>query len=180
MRENNQMIRRILGTALFFAGLAVSGTAQPATEVRIDPTKPTVYLAFESVGENGRIWLSLRNNTHWAINLRTENPGAVLVPMTLLSGQTVSVLADGSKVSPEYLIENVTDRGYGAYWCTTTRSWIAAGQSVVFSFPCEHFKFLGRLSVSYKYEWENEGQEPEHRVRFDERDLRRILDSTSP
>ena len=171
------MIRRVLGAALFLAGLAVSSAAQPATEVRIDPTKPTVYLAFEQLGENGLIWLRLRNNTHWAINLRTENPGAVLVPMTLISGQTVSALADGSKVSPEYLIENVMDRGYGAYSCTSTESWIAAGQSAIFSFPGEHFKFLGRLSVRYKYEWESEYQEPEHRVRFDERDLRRILDS---
>ena len=66
--------------------------------------------------------------------------------------------------SHPYLIENVPDSGYGD--CSTTRSWVAPGQSAVFSFPGEHLKFLGRLSVSYKYEWETEGQEPEHRVRF--------------
>lgn len=174
------MIRRVATTVLFFAGLAVSCSAQPTSEVRIDSTKPTVYLAFERLGENGQIWLRLHNNTQWAINLRTANSGAVLVPLTLMSGQTVSALADGSEVSPEYLIENVPDPGYGDYWCATTRSWIAPGQSAVFSFPGEHFKFLGRLSVHYRYEWESEGQEPEHRVRFDERDLPRILDSTSP
>ena len=174
------MIRRVLATVLFFSALAASCAAQPTSEVRIDSTKPTVYLAFERLGENGQIWLRLHNNTLWAINLWTENPGEVLLPLVLINGRTVSALADGSKVSPEYLIENVPDPGYGAYWCTTTRSWIAPGQSAIFSFPGEHFKFLGRLSVSYKYEWESEGQEPEHRVRFNESDLRRILASTSP
>jgi len=174
------MIRRVLATCLFCAGLALSCAAQSTSEVRIDSAKPTVYLAFERLGDNGRIWLRLHNNTQWAINLRTANSGAVLLPLTLMSGQTVSALADGSEVSPEYLIENFPDPGYGDYWCATTRSWVAPGQSALFSFPGEHLKFLGRLSVSYKYEWETEGQEPEHRVRFFERDLRRILDSTSP
>jgi hypothetical protein len=174
------MIRRVLAAILFFAGLPVSCAAQPTSDVRIDSTKPTVYLAFERLGENGRIWLRLHNNTQWTINLRTENPGAVLVPLTLINGQTVSAVADGSEVSPEYLIENVPDPGYGDYWCNTTRSWVAPGQSAIFSFPGEHLKFLGRLSVSYKYEWESEGQEPDHRVRFNEGDLRRILTSTSP
>jgi len=166
------MIRKALATILFLAAVPVCCAAQ-LNEVRIDSAKPTVYLALERLEENGRIWLRLHNNTRWAINLRTKNSGAVLVPLTLISGQTVSALADGSEVSPEYLIENVQDPGYGDYWCATIRSWVAPGQSAVFSFPGEHLKFLGRFSVSYKYEWETEGQEPEHRVRFRERDLTR-------
>ena len=166
-------VRKSLATILFLAAVPICCAAQLRSEARIDSAKPTVYLALERLEENGRIWLRLHNNTRWAINLRTRNPGAVLVPLTLISGQTVSALADGSEVSPEYLIENVPDPGYGDYWCSTTRSWVAPGQSAVFSFPGEHLKFLGRLSVSYKYEWETEGQEPEHRVRFSERDLTR-------
>jgi hypothetical protein len=150
------------------------------SEVRIDSTKPTVYLAFERLGENGLAWLRLHNNTEWALSLSTETPGAVLVPLTQINGKTVSALVDGSEISPEYLIENLSDQGYGAYWCTSTRSWLAPGHSAIFSFPREHLKFLGRLSVSYKYEWESEGQEPDHRVRFNEGDLRRILAATSP
>ena len=174
------MVRKVLATILFFGSLAVSGSAQQASDVRIDSTKPTVYLACERVGENGRVWLRLHNNTQWAISLSTETPGAVLAPLRLLSGRTVSALADGSEISPEYLIENLSDQNYGEYWCTITRSWIAPGQSVIFSFPREHLKFLGRVSVSFKYEWESEGQEPDHQVRFSASDLSRILDPAPP
>ena len=174
------MIRRVLATILFFGGLAVSCSAQQASDVRVDSTKPTVYLAFERLGENGRVWLRLHNNTQWAVSLRTETPGAVLAPLRLISGRTVSALADGSEISPEYLIENVPDPSYGEYWCTTTRSWLAPSQSAIFSFPREHLKFLGQVSVSFKYEWESEGQEPEHRVKFNEFDLSRILAPTAP
>jgi hypothetical protein len=169
------MIRKVLATILFFGSLAVSCSAQQASDVRIDSNKPTVYLAFERLGEDGRVWLRLHNNTQWAISLRTERPGAMLAPLRLISERTVSALADGSEISPEYLIENVPDPGYGEYWCGTTRSWIASRQSAIFSFPREHLKFLGRVSVSFKYEWESEGQEPEHRVRFNETDLSQIL-----
>lgn len=174
------MIRKVLATILFFGSLAVSCSAQQASDVLIDSTKPTVYLAFERVGENGRVWLRLHNNTQWAISLLTETPGAVLDPFRLTNGRTVSALADGSEISPEYLIENVPDPGYGEYWCTITRSWLAPGRSTIFSFPREHLKFVGRVSVSFKYEWESEGQEPEHRVRFNETDLSRILAPAPP
>ena len=174
------MIRKVLVTIFFFGSLAVSCSAQQAIDVRVDSTKPTVYLAFERVGENGSVWLRLHNNTQWAISLLTKTPGAVLAPLRLISGRTVSALADGSEIAPEYLIENVPDPGYGEYWCTITQSWLAPGQSAIFSFPREHLKFLGRVSVSFKYEWESEGQEPELRVRFNETDLSRILAPAAP
>jgi hypothetical protein len=100
---NTLMIRRVLALVLFFAGLPISCAAQLTSEVRIDSTKPTVYLAFERLGENGLVWLRLHNNTEWALSLSTETPGAGLVPLTQINGKTVSALADGSEISPEYL-----------------------------------------------------------------------------
>ena len=94
------MIRKSLATILFLASVPICCVAHLSSEARIDSAKPTVYLALERLEENGRIWLRLHNNTRWAINLRTKNPGAVLVPLTLISGQTVCALADGSEVSP--------------------------------------------------------------------------------
>ncbi|MDX6382659.1 MAG: hypothetical protein QOK48_232 [Blastocatellia bacterium] len=164
------MITRALAIALLLS-LAVSSPAQQTSEVRLDENHPTIYLAFERAGADGNLWLRLHNNTHWAINFRTELPVTTLTPLRLMDGRTVSALIDGSEVSPEYLIENLSGPGYGEYSCTMTQSWIAPGQSVIFGFPREQLKFAGRVSVSFRYEWEGNGAEPNHRVRISETDL---------
>ena len=173
------MIRELLATILFFGSIAVSGAAQQINNTRLDPVKPTVYLTFEHPGENGLVWLRLRNNSHWAISFRTENQAAIVVPWRLSDGRLVNALADGLPVTPEYVIENVTDHGRAESWCTSAHSWLAPGVSAIFSIPREYMKPVGRLKISFTYEWEGPGKEPEHRVDFCEFELENALTQIS-
>ena len=174
------MIRKVLATILFFGSIAVSCAAQQASDMRLDPGKPTVYLTFDHIGDPGLVWLRLRNNSRWAISFRTENAAAILVPLRLSDGRVVNGLADGLAVSPEYVIENLPELSKREYWCTSASSWLAPGVSAIFSIPREDLKPVGRLKISFIYEWEGPGNEPEHRVDFREFELATSLAQISP
>ena len=105
-----------------------------------------------------------------------------MAPLGLSDGRVVNGLTDGIAVSPEYFIENVTDRVWtrGQYWCTSTTSWIPQGLSAIFSFPREDLRPVGRIFVRFSYEWESVGHEPEHRVMFSEFELGEFLKPTPP
>jgi len=176
------MPRKAAGIIFLFMSIALPCFPEQVNEVRLDSSKPSVYLAFDHLEENGSLWLRLRNNSRWAISFRTENPGTIIAPLGLKDGRTVNGLADSIDISPEYFIENITDRVLykGHYWCTSTTSWIPPGLSAIFSFPREDLRPVGRIFVSFSYEWEGEVREPEHRVVFSEFDLSNSLKSTSP
>jgi hypothetical protein len=174
------MIGKTVATILLLGSLVVPSVAQHPGEVRIDATNPTVYLAFERLGDDDSVWLRLHNNSHWAISFRTENQGTSLAPLRLSDGRVVNGLADGLQVAPEYVIENLPDQGRRIYWCTSADSWLAPGLSTIFSFPREDLKPVGRIKVSFTYEWEGPGKEPEHRVDFSEFELKNSLTQISP
>jgi hypothetical protein len=177
VQENMWVIRAVV-TILFFGCAAISGAAQ-SSDVRIDLSKPTVYIAFERLGSSDLVWLRLRNNSHWAISLRTEDRGAMVVPLRLSDGRIVSSLPDGLEVTPEYLIENIMGPNDGGYWCTSSRSWLAPGLSAIFSFHRESLKPFGRYSIRFDYEWEGTDKEPEHRVNFTDDELKLALGQIS-
>ena len=174
------MIVRAAATTLLLGCIALSAAGQQLSDVRIDLNQPSVYLAFERLGPSDLVWLRLRNNSHWAISFRTENQGAILAPLGLSDGHIVNGLADGLEVRPEYVIQNLPPHGDARYWCTSTRSWLAPGLSAIFSFPREDLKPVGRILISFTYEWEGQGREPEHRVNFSEFDLSNSLTPGSP
>ena len=145
----------------------VSFTAysQTPTEVRIDPQQPTVYFTTERlVGE--KLFLRLHNNSRWAINFRAELPVEITIPYRLADGREVKTLIEGAEVSPRYEIENPVTGWYGEYSCVAYKLWLTPGNSVLMSVPVEKLKPLAWFWVKFTYEWEGEGEQPEHRVRF--------------
>lgn len=173
------LVLRAVAAILILECVALSGAAQQPSEVRIDVNKPTVYLAFDHLGPDDLVWLRLRNNSHWSISFRTENPGTTLMPLRLSDGRLVSGLADNLEVTPEYVIENIPN-GDSRYWCTSSESWLAPGLSAIFSLPRVALKPVGRIKINFTYEWEGPGKEPEHRVDFREFELKNALAQISP
>jgi len=172
------MTRKTLATIFLIAGSFAICFAQDATAVRLDTGKPHVYLAFERA-EGDLVWLRLRNNSRWAINVQIENPGSALVSLQLTNGRMVNALADAAIVSPEYFIEQPDSVGTGQYWCTSSSSWIAPSSSILFSVRRQDFRLASQLSVRFFYEWEAMGGEVEHRIKFNEGTLRMVLQARS-
>lgn len=177
------MMQKVIVAVLLLVNLVRLSVAQEFNEVRLEATRPSVYLTFERFGENDIGWLRLHNNTRWAIRFRTEDlyAGLNVTPLTLSDGRQVSGLADGLEIAPEYFIERVTDgvTSSGRYWCTASTSWLPSARSVVFSFPRKDLKEWDEIYIKFVYEWEH-GLDPEHRVKFYERNLQRTIDSGAP
>jgi len=175
-------MQKVIVAVLLLVNLVRLSVAQEFNEVRLDASKPSVYLTFERFGENDFGWLRLHNNTRWAISFRTQDlyVGLNVTPLMLSDGRQVSGLADGLEIAPEYFIERVTDgvTSYGRYWCTASTSWLPSARSVVFSFPRKDLKEWDEVYIKFVYEWEN-GLNPEHRVKFYERNLQRTIDSSA-
>ena len=171
------MMKPLLLTVLLFLSPILPSAAPQSSDARLDASRPTVYLTFERFGEGDSVWLRLHNNTRWAISLRTERAyiGADVTPLLLGDGRQVSGLADGLEIAPEYFIEHATDRitSSGRQWCTASTSWLASGRSVVFGFARKDLKEWEQLYVSFTYEWESGGHDPEHQGKFYGSDLRK-------
>ncbi len=176
------MLQKMIVTGLLLVNLVRLSVAQESNDVRLDASKPSVYLTFERFGENDIGWLRLHNNTRWAISFRTEDSyvGLNVTPLTLSDGRQVSGLADSLEITPEYFIENVTDgvTSSGRYWCTASTSWLLSARSVVFSFPRKDLKEWDEIYIKFVYEWEK-GLNPEHRVKFCDRNLPRTIESSA-
>jgi hypothetical protein len=152
--------------ALLTLTIIVSFTAhsQTPTEVRLDPQQPTIYFTAERlVGNN--LWLRLHNNSRWAIDFYAERPVEINIPYRLADGSEVKSLVEGAELSPQYDIEN-PNGGYAVYSCVKYKLWLTPGTSVLMSVPVEKLKPLAYFWVKFTYEWEGEGEQPEHRVRF--------------
>ncbi|MGH9968909.1 MAG: hypothetical protein ACREBG_14070 [Pyrinomonadaceae bacterium] len=167
-------MQKAIITVLFLVNVVPLSVAQQLNDVQLDASKPSVYLTFERFGENDFVWLRLHNNTRWAISFLTEDlyEGVNVTPLTLSDGRQVSGLVDDLEISPEYFVEQITDRvtTHGRYWCTASTSWLPAARSVVFSFSRKDLKEWDQIYITFVYEWEI-GSNPEHRVKFYGRDF---------
>jgi hypothetical protein len=175
------MIRRVVVAALLLINFVSRSAAQQINDVRLDVSRPSIYLTFERSGENDLVWLRLHNNTRWAISVRTEDAydGANVTPLTLSDGRQVSGLADDLEITPEYFVEHAIDQvtTSGRYWCTASTYWLPSARSVVFSFSSKELKEWEQLYIKFIYEWEMD-LHPEHRVTFTEYQLQRIINSS--
>lgn len=147
--------------------LIITGSARSQTpsEVRIDPQKPTVYFTAERLtGEN--LWLSLHNNSRWAVSFRTEGAPGNTISFRLPDGREAKTLVDGAEISPRYDIVNLWTGGWSEYSCGETEVWLAPGTSALMSVRVERLKPMAYFYVSINYEWEGELERTEHRVCF--------------
>lgn len=173
------MRRKTLAAIFLMASTTAICFAQTQTAVLIDTNKPHLYLAFERL-ENDLVWLRLQNNSRWAINVETENPGSALMRLQLTDGRMVNALADRAIVSPDYFIAQPDSVGAAQYSCTSSSSWIPPSSSILFTVPLKDFRLASQLSIRFSYEWETGLGAVEHRVNLSEGTLKTMLQARTP
>jgi hypothetical protein len=152
---------------------AVPARTSPA-EVRVNPGKPTTYVAFERY-DGADVWLRLHNNSRWAVAIRTEETFPVREPAEWAGRLDALGLLEGAEVSPAYEIER-HPREQSVYHngCTFAESWIPSGRSVLFKVARAPLTYPATLRVHFRYEWELDDEaEPGHYVYFSAHELPR-------
>jgi hypothetical protein len=231
------MLKIIISVTLMICGaFSVSAqrkNASPDTRktVRIDETKPTVYLEFVKIGtcrhaesftvlrenpcESKRtdiktdtfeaVWLRLRNNSRWAIELKAGNiySSPKSEGYGLQDGRGRAGITDGVEMDIEYDVE--AERGYDRIETengtefklinvqapyierlgVSFQVFLPPGRSVVFAVKREHLAKYLRVFVQYVYEWETSEkisafEEPKHRVYFSDYKLEKALEKLKP
>jgi len=155
-----------------------AATLGPAKSVKVEASKPTVYLTVERKDKE-KAWFRMNNNTAWAIAVRTVTFYFNRQRTTnLSSGGSVFTLPSDQEIdSLHYYVEKEpgTPRRLKApelgYPDSSSISWIPAKGSILFSVPVKQLEAGLMIYVPFQYEWELSRQlifnkEPEHRVYF--------------
>jgi hypothetical protein len=159
--------------------LAVSGYAQvnPSMAVRVDPNKPTVYLAYDCQ-DGARISLRMVNNTIWHVGVETEKTYfRTKKPITLFNGNKGYAILPGEVVNMHYYVEKdpLEKTNISAPKLKELPQWgggrIASGDTIFFYLSAEHLQKGLRVYVEFNYEWEvsrsgGTDNEPTHRAYF--------------
>lgn len=134
-------------------------------DVRIERSKPGVYIAFERVGqlkspnagdEKDRVWLRLHNNTRWPLILEMSAAPSVEYGDAGLFYESLS----GAEVI--FRIQ--------CHVCTLNS--LGSGKSLLFSIPGKELTKERMMRVKFSYGWEDPndvvaGREATHFVYFD-------------
>jgi hypothetical protein len=212
------LISMVLIMACAFAGAAQrKGARDTRKTVRLDEQKPAIYLEFVKVGtcrhaesftvltespcESKRtdirvetfeaVWLRVRNNSRWAIELKAGN---IYTPphvegFELQDGRVVSATSEGVEIDVEYDVE--AERGYervetekGVEYKfieveapyikrlgVSYQIFLPPGRSIIFAVKREYLAKHLSVFLPYVYEWETSKkhsgfEEPRHRVYF--------------
>ena len=164
--------------------LAILGANLWAQPVLLDARQPSVYIlrieAASGSGDEPDTLLELRNNTQWAISIRTESLyiGEKVKPLTLKNGKGVLAIRPSVIVFLCYAVEatrsasreTINNEPYqrlrlGNACTVGATSWIPSGGSVRIRVPFDHLAAGQRISIDFQYEWEDAAN-VQHRVLF--------------
>jgi hypothetical protein len=198
----------------------------PRKSARLVQSKPIIYLEFAKVGVCNRadsltvlssspcestrddiqvqkfeaVWLRLRNNSRWAIEIDAGNlyVSPIADGFRLQDGRVETAAGDGVEIDALYDVE--AERGYERietpngteYRFIDVKApyierrgmfapiWVPAGRSIIFAVNREHLAKHLRVYLPYRYEWETGERisridEPEHRPYFSWYKLRKAV-----
>ena len=117
-------------------------------------------------------FLRISNNTNWAIQLQTESlyiSSKYVAPFSLCDGRNPLGLREGVEISALYKVRSTNSRNASLIAPSSdVRSsvWLPSGQSALFRVPQESLAKDSAVSLFISYEWEGNGNEPQHEVYF--------------
>ena len=183
MRITKLVIALTICCTLSTSVLAQRKGAARSPDVRLSKNHATVYIMFERVGKreprrigesSDGVWLRLHNNTRWRLHLQAyglegaflrgdEKEVGLYYEVGSIPGPTSRLKEAGAPIVEEKQGCEAPLLKYG-----DLRSGIdlAPGESLVFSVPLEHLCKNLYVAVTFRYEWEDRGDEPLHSVRF--------------
>ena len=144
----------------------------PIKTVLIRKDRPSVYVEFMKQGKaaplfpgegEDRVWLSLHNNTPWAINFCSLPVPAALGEIGVVYevkkvsagiGSTGDSVAGQDKVKPKIDVPS----GYTTGDTCTPYS-VSSGRGTIFSVPRDHLAAQLLIEIEFWYEWENRDNE---------------------
>lgn len=149
-------------------------SVQTRSDIIVNPNLPTVFLSVVQVKSEDRseVFLTLVNNTVWAIKFSGAKQGESTKLLELSNGVKVIALENGSVSYPQYQFEptgNVSNVRKPSWGDLSNPNFLPSGSCTLFSVPSQYLSG-GMLYLEYKYEWEiigSAGQEsysPSHRV----------------
>lgn len=169
-RLNNAIVVAALACDCF----AQSSTAIPVTPL-LDQDQSSVYVKFRKAGDappvfNGegkeRIWLTLKNNTHWTISVLTFDLGDGYEEAE--AGLMFDVEAYGG-VIPESPVPN----GYVLDVASLTE--LRAGEELLFSVPKTYLDPGLAIRVDFRFTWERNQSHTRYSAYFSYWDLPKEL-----
>ena len=174
-------------------------------DVRIDKNNPGVYLTFERLGKavnplnvrmvepintskskqkGNDVWLRLHNNTCWTVQILTfsmylpkRKPDETNIDWIKRAGY----LENDAEISLNYYVQEKDGRRLFSPFDSFSISRIPPGVSVIFSVAREALSKERTIFIDFNYHWEvdergfSRTNEPQHRVRYDNYDLRNDL-----
>ncbi|MEP7337221.1 MAG: hypothetical protein ABI977_05705 [Acidobacteriota bacterium] len=127
----------------------------------------------EKVGDAPpNIMLRIHNNTNWAVKLPTESlylSPKFVIPLRFCDGRGMMGLRDGIEIKALYKVELVNGNPAATPGFPTdvsSNAWLPPGQSVLFQVPRQSLMKGSVICLLFNYEWEGNGNEPQHRVYF--------------
>lgn len=193
-------MRHVVVALVLLSGVATVGLPAQApralsdNDFRISADKPPIYLTFERRGrgidrlnsrmlETGEktvskqtgsdVWLRLHNNSRWAVSFATWSAyfSPVAPTYSLMSGDRVYVLGDGTEVNAKYQAVEQDGRIVAYGGDMEYVSWLPPGRSILFSVSSSHLSRGRSVYLYFNYEWERAHSysynlAPEHRVMY--------------
>lgn len=149
-------------------------SVQTRSDITVNSNLPTVFLSAVQVKSEDRseVFLTLVNNTVWAIKFSGAKQGESTKLLELSNGAKVIALADESISYPQYGFEqgtNVIKVEKPKWGDVSNPIFLPSNTCTLFKIPTQYLH-AGMLYLEYKYEWEiigSAGQEsysPTHRV----------------
>jgi len=118
------------------------------------------------------ILLRIHNNTNWAVKLPTESlylSPKFVSPLKICDGRGVMGLREGIEIEALYKVELVNGTPAATQTFRTdvsSNAWLPPGQSALFRVPRQSLEKNSAIYLLFNYEWEGNGNEPQHRVYF--------------
>jgi hypothetical protein len=164
----------------FFATQSVIGQSKAtvtSAQVRLDKSKPNVYIAFERRGpwkplkkfeSRSRVWLRLINNSRW-------NIAACMWDVSKEYGEK-ELVYEVETFDPKHRVQApITTNPEGS----CPRMSVIPGTSILFSVPHEHLSDGLAIKIQFRYEWETDPDgyasalEPKHFAYFYSSDIQK-------
>ncbi len=124
----------------------------PQEKVKIDSSKPSVYIDFVRIGKGEpirigdsekRVWLRFVNNTKWSLHLSLFGVG----------NNEIGIHYEVEEIIKDYSKKEIPT-GYRPLGARSPDSELKSGKSIVFSVPRNHLADNLKIKINYTYLWE--------------------------
>lgn len=160
--KKNGTSKLTLGILFFFMQFSISVSSQE-TKFRKDAGLPPLWVELVSKDKkNDKTFFRLHNNTVWNVLVSTTQLYYLTkTPIKLFNGVSTYAMPNDQEVSINFELwqtKTISSKSCNILFRPAPnggfKSWIASGDSVIFSISEKEIKKTSFVSIKFKYEWE--------------------------